>query len=447
MIAESQMKDSGIDWIEEIPRDWNKKRLKHIGNFYSGLTGKSGEDFRSENNPKNKQFITFSNILNNTIISKNNFGNVVIDKNERQNKVEKNDIFFLMSSESYEDIGKSSLIAHEVGELYLNSFCKGYRLKTQSINPKFLNFQLMGSLHRSFIKVEGNGFTRINLRLEKVKDIPVFTPPLEEQKRISDYLNKKTQQIDELVKKTEKKIELLKEQRTALINHCVTKGLNPDAEMKDSGIEWIGEVPKQWELKKLKYLSKINNGATPKSGIEEYWNGDISWFAPSDFNNLDNHGYLSISQRKISSLGLDSCGCTLIETPSLLLTTRAPVGNICKIENEFSFNQGCKSITPGENSNLNYIFYFLIVSTDELNSLSNGTTFKELPTRNLINYFITFPPLEEQKEIADYLDQKTQQIDKLVEKEEKRISLLKEYRQSLISSAVTGKIRITEDML
>ena len=200
-------KDSGVDWMNEIPSNWEKSRIRMVGDLYGGLTGKKGSDFNDEDNPSNKPFVPFTNIFNNTYISKDHFQYVNVEENENQNKVLKNDLFFLMSSESYEDLGKCSILLDDVEELYLNSFCKGFRIKDSKVYPLFLNYQLLGSLHKEMISVEGNGFTRINLRQDRLLDIPVFIPPISEQQQIVEFLDTKTELIDSLIEKTERKIK------------------------------------------------------------------------------------------------------------------------------------------------------------------------------------------------------------------------------------------------
>jgi len=253
-------KDSEIKWLDQIPSNWRRSRIRVVGELYGGLTGKKGDDFNNEN-PSNKPFVPFTNIFNNTYISKDHFQYVTIKEGERQNRVQKNDLFFLMSSESYEDLGKSSILLEDVEELYLNSFCKGYRIKDNSVFPLFLNYQLLGSLHKEMISIEGNGFTRINLRQDRLLDIPVFIPPLSEQQQIVSFLDDKIQKIDSLLKKKVRKIEILKEKRTSLINHVVTKGLDPNVEMKDSGVEWIGEIPSHWSVLPIKYFGDVTLGS------------------------------------------------------------------------------------------------------------------------------------------------------------------------------------------
>ncbi len=226
-----EMKDSGVEWIGGTPINWNKISLGRIGVLYGGLTGKNGEDFRSDDNPLNKPYIPFTNISNNTYISKDHFQYVVVGENENQNRVEKYDLFFLMSSEGYDDLGKTSILIEDIDELYLNSFCKGFRITKDNVYPLFLNYQLSGYTHKKLISVEGNGFTRINLRQSRLKETPIFLPPLPVQQQIVEYLDEQTQKIDSTIEKETQRIELLKEYRQSLISEVVTgkidvRGLN-----------------------------------------------------------------------------------------------------------------------------------------------------------------------------------------------------------------------------
>lgn len=198
-------------------------RLKDLGYLYSGLSGKAGEDFNQDENPNNKGFIPFTNIANNIYLKKDHLGTVVVYDNENQNKVKKEDVFFLMSSEGYEDIGKSAILDDDLNETYLNSFCKGYRVTNRKANPYFLNYLLLSDNYRKQLTVEGKGFTRINLKMEKVNDFIVFIPnTIDEQKKIVSFLDDKTQTIDKIVSNINAQIATLKELRKSLINDAVT---------------------------------------------------------------------------------------------------------------------------------------------------------------------------------------------------------------------------------
>lgn len=209
--------------LDNDTSDWVKFRLKDLGFLYSGLSGKSGDDFNQDDNPKNKGFIPFTNIANNTYLDKNQLGTVTIEDNEKQNQVRRNDIFFLMSSEGYEDIGKSAVLIEDLKETYLNSFCKGYRLTNKYCDASFINYLLLSDNYRQQMLVEGKGFTRINLKMEKVNNFSILIPPTKkEQQQIAVHLDTKTSTIDDIVNNIVTQIKTLKELRKTLINEVVT---------------------------------------------------------------------------------------------------------------------------------------------------------------------------------------------------------------------------------
>ena len=203
---------------------------------------------------------------------------------------------------------------------------------------------------------------------------------------------------------------------------------------KDSGVAWLGEIPEHWEVNKLKYISNVYNGATPSSGTERFWNGNISWVTPTDFNKSN---YINQTERKITKSGLNSCGTTLVPKNSIIMTTRAPIGNIAIAENELCTNQGCKSIVINKKTDEKYMFYQFSTKSELLNSLGSGTTFMELSSKELKNIKIPLPPKEEQTKIASFLDEKTAQIDEVISQKQKLIELLKERKQIVINDAVT----------
>jgi type I restriction enzyme S subunit len=438
-------KDSGVEWMTEIPSNWEKSRIRMVGDLYGGLTGKKGSDFNDEDNSSNKPFVPFTNIFNNTYISKDHFQYVNVEENENQNRVLKYDLFFLMSSESHEDLGKCSILLEDVEELYLNSFCKGFRIKDSKVYPLFLNYQLLGSLHKEMISVEGNGFTRINLRQDRLLDIPVFIPPLSEQQQIVSFLDTKTSLIDSLIEKTQRKIELLKEKRTSLINELVTKGLNPNVEMKDSGVEWIGEIPSHWRTSKLGfYTTKIGSGSTPRGGSEVYVDSGVPFIRSQNVHfdglKLDNISHIEPETHQSMK------GSTVIKDDVLLNITGGSIGRCClvNIEGEMNTNQHVSIIRTTKN--LLNIFLIYILNSDVGQSqvvynISGGNR-EGLTIEGIRDFRITLPPLNEQQQIVEYLDEQTQLIDKTISIEEKRIELLKEYRQSLISEVVTGKRKV-----
>ena len=216
------MKDSGIEWIGEIPKSWKTKRMKEVGYLYGGLTGKSGDDFDVTEEDAYMFFIPFTNIFNNDFINPNQLAKVKITEGEQQNCVAKNDLLFLMSSEDYDGVGKPALIEEDVENLGLNSFCKGFHLVDTQVHPKYLLYYLLSHSAREMVRQEAKGFIRINLRQDKLACCRLLLPSLTEQQAISDYLDKKYAEIDSLISLKQSKIEQLKEYKKSIIYEYVT---------------------------------------------------------------------------------------------------------------------------------------------------------------------------------------------------------------------------------
>lgn len=440
----SSYKPSGIEWLDSIPDNWKKTKLKYLGNLYGGLTGKSGVDFNNDENPKNKPYIPYTNIFNNTYISKDHFHYVSIDDGENQNRVKKYDLFFLMSSETHKDLGKSCILIDDVDELYLNSFCKGFRINDKDIQPLFLNYQILGHLHREMISVEGKGFTRINLRQDKLNDLFVFYPPLQEQEQIVKYLDEKTTIINKLISNKERKIELLKEQRTSLINEVITKGLNPNVKMKDSGVEWIGEIPESWSVRKLKTISEITLGKMLSPNEKE---GYIlkpylrSQNIQIEYVNIDDINEMWFSKSELKKY--------ILKYGDILVNEGGDVGRNClwreEVE-EMYIQNSVNRVRFSENYNYFYFLYHFQLHhlSGYFNSIVNRVSIPHLTKEKLENILFIVPTFLEQEQIVEYLDKHTKEIDDLVSLEQKKIELLKEYRQSLISEVITGKIKVVE---
>jgi len=217
-----EFKKSTLNWIEEIPITWKEKKLKHIGSFYNGLTGKNKENFDKESN-FNRKFINFKNVASYLYVDQSNFGDVEIFNGENQKTVLQNDLLFLMSSENYEDIGKSSIQLEELSDVYLNSFCKGFRLTDEEVDPHYLNFQLNSTYLRDEISLEANGFTRINLRLENLENTKILLPTLSEQKEIVKILREKYLTLKNLLNLIEQFSNLLEIYKKSLIQNSIRK--------------------------------------------------------------------------------------------------------------------------------------------------------------------------------------------------------------------------------
>jgi type I restriction enzyme S subunit len=312
----------------------------------------------------------------------------------------------------------------------------------ERILPKYLTHSFNCVDYKEYI----TGSTRDKLTQSDLKRISHCVPPLQEQHQIVQYLDEKTELIDKLISTKERKITILKQQRTSLINQVVTKGLNPNVKMKDSGVEWIGEIPEGWKISKLGfYTTKIGSGSTPKGGSEIYPDSGIPFIRSQNvhFNGLRLNDVSFIDFETHKSMK----GSKVIKNDVLLNITGGSIGRCCivEIEGEMNVNQHVSIIrTTFELVNyfLNYNLNSDLGQSQVLFNLTGGNR-EGLTIDGIRNFRITIPPLKEQYQIVEHLNSKTKEIDDLVNLEQKKIDILKDYRQSLISEVVTGKIKVT----
>lgn len=413
----------------EYPLYWESQKLKYL--FTYSLSSVDRHQYDDE---KSVNVCHYPDVYRNEKIgSVKNLPTGTCSEEEFQKfKVYPGDILITKDSES-RDIGVACLISDSL----IDTVC-GYHLGIirpgYGLNPGYFFRFLQTQIVKGHFYGECSGITRFSLGKSSVENLVLPVPPPEEQKLISLYLDKKTEQIDSLVGKIQRKIELLKEQRESLINRCITKGLDPNVEMKDSGIDWIGEIPDHWGLQRLKYVSQ--HIVEKRFPIE----GDIK-ISPENVES-DTGRVLDFYS------DYDSEGQEFLPGDILFNKLRVYLNKV--VLTDFA------GLSMGEMIVLRprgiYPEYLSKVMTskifiDEINSLSEGVKLPRPPLEGIMNSLVPVPLPEEQKLISLYLDKKTEQIDSLIEKIQRKIELLSECRQSLISSVVIGKVRITEDMI
>jgi len=349
--------------------------------------------------------------------------------------LEKGDVLFARSGAT---VGKTFQFKNTEEPACFAGYLIKARTERVKLHSDFLYYYTKSNEYTNWKNEIFSQATIQNIGANKYANLLVPTPSVYIQGKVISFLHQKCAMIDALIEKKQKLVELKKEERTALINQAVTKGLDPNVPMKDSGIEWLGEIPEHWEIKIIKYVSRIYNGATPKSSVEKYWNGTIIWITPDDLGNLRNK-YLENSRRNITIEGYESCGTNIVPAGSIVISCRAPIGHIAILEKDACTNQGCKSIVPINVESI-FLYYFLQSFRSVLDSLGQGSTFKELSNQKLSDFQILFPTIKEQKGICEFVNSHDYIFNKTIELIEKQIELLKEYKTTLISEAVTGKI-------
>lgn len=427
MIEFSSYQDTNTPWIGEIPTDWSLKSLKHI--------------FTEKKSTKNPDLGCGS-------IS---FGKVVYKDDEKIPESTK---------ESYQEVLDGEFL---INPLNLNYDLKSLRIGLSRINvvvsqgyivlnikdgfvPDYFEY-LLRKFDVEHMKSLGQG-VRQTISYTHLKDEKLVVPPVEEQNRISRYLDKRTSRIDALINNIEKKIEVLKEQRTSLINQYVTKGLDPNVEMKDSGVEWIGEIPRHWEMRKITHATTlIGSGTTPKSDNEAYYlDGATNWLVTGDLND----GYVIQTSSKVTEKALkDHSSLKLYPTGSLLMAMYgATIGKLGILKVEVTVNQATCVMNFNENNSVEFWFNVLFGNRNYIVSLGYGGGQPNISQGLIKSLRFPCPPtIKEQLEIVEAIKSRIGKHDSVIQMEHKRLLLSKEYRQSFISSVVTGKVRVTEEMI
>lgn len=425
------MKDSGIDCIAEIPENWDISKIKYDATFYNGDRSEeypSGNDIIDEGIP----FVNSENI-HGTFLDVSSCKCITNEKYKRLGgaKLKINDIVFCLRG----SVGNCS-INKSINEGTVASSLVAIR--ANNINPDFLNYYLNSDSTVFQTSLFQNGSCAANLSAEKVSNYYICTPILKEQQAIVNFLDEKCVKIDKVIGEIEEQIQILENYKKSLITETVTKGLDKNVPMKDSGIDWIGKIPGNWQIKKIKYLFKVINGSTPDSDYLDYWDGDITWITPAD---MPDFGYISKGERSITLKGYKSCGTTLVPFNSIVVSSRAPIGKINITEDTLCTNQGCKCLVSNNLCN-KYYYYFLYSQKEQLIDAGRGTTFIELSTYSLSNFYALLPPIKIQEQIAGYLDKECTKIDKTINDKKEQLETIKEYKKSLIYEYVTGKKRV-----
>ncbi|HAA1581148.1 TPA_asm: restriction endonuclease subunit S [Campylobacter jejuni] len=420
-------KESGIEWLGEIPEHWEVVKINKIVTFVNG--------YAFENFDFNPIFeipvIRIGDMQKEKIL----YDNCLKTKEKEKLKqflISNNDILIALSGAT---TGKIAFCNTD-NKAYINQRVAIVRSKLKLVKYYFLTrgFSLL-------IELACNGSAQPNISTKEIGEFKIPLPPLKEQEQIANFLDEKCEQIANFIEKKEKLISLLKEQKQAFINETITKGLDKNINFKDSGIEWLGEIPQHWKLVRLGLILKTSSGTTPDSGNDKYYKGgQIVWINSGDLND----GFLKDSKRKITQDALDDYSVLKIfDKDSLIIAMYgATIGKTAILKVNACVNQACCVLEKSAWYNTFYLFYLFNRYKKELISMGSGGGQPNISQDIIKNLKIPLPPLKEQEQIANFLDEKCEKIDLLIEKTKKQIKLIKEYKTTLINQAVCGRISL-----
>lgn len=391
---------------------WEKYKLKYLFNIKNGGTPKSSEPTYWE--PEEVVWITPEDLSKGKSYIDNSIRRISYTglKNSSANIIKPGSI--VLSTRA--PIGNIKIVKTPYAT---NQGCKSLE-KNDKTDIRFFYYYL--SINKDYLNQLGRGTTFLELSNEALKNVELAVPKMQEQKNISDYLDKKTSQIDSLISEKESLIELLEEKRQAVITETVTKGLDPDVKMKDSGIEWIGEVPEHWELVKLKRFISVMNGK--EIDVEK----EIG-----DLDAIDVFGSGGVFKKTDKFI---------FEGESVLFGRKGTIGKPIYVNQAFWTVDTMYYTKFYEDAFPKWFYYLLSVFPWGIHT--TNTALPSLVGTDLENNLCAIPSYNEQLDIARYLDKKTFQINDAIFNIKEQISKLKEYRESLIYEAVTGKIDVRD---
>ncbi len=419
-------KDSGVDWLGEAPNHWDLLANKHIFKLKKNQVGKrSGEyDLLS---------LTLKGIIKRDM--ENPEGKFPAEFDTYQ-EVKKGDFVFCLFDveETPRTVGLSAFDGMITGAYTV------FEPKPE-FDKDFLYYFYLNLDSKKRLRPLYRGL-RNTIPKESFLGFKTFVPPMSEQTAIANFLDKKTAQIDEAIAIKEKQIELLKERKQIIIQQAVTQGLNPDAPMQGSGVDWIGKIPEHWEVKKIKYLTKIFRGKfthRPRNDPALY-DGQYPFFQTGDVARANK--FLYEFKQTLNEKGLKVS--TLIPKGTVVITIAANIGDVAILDLDACFPDSVVGFSPYKEMDRDFLYYALGNMKQQFMDSSIKNTQMNLNVDRIGSNSLCQPPIEEQIKIVEVIESKSKAIDDAVELQNQQIQKLKEYKTTLINSAVTGKIKVPE---
>jgi len=431
----SSYKPSGIEWIGEIPEHWTMKKVNRSFNLVgSGTTPKAGDD-KYYLEGKHNWLLTGD--LNDGFIyqTSKRITNEALNDHSTLKRYPINSIVMAMYGATIGRLGilKVETTVNQACCVLANSNCFDYRIP----------FYYFLAIRNEIINLSFGG-GQPNISQEIVKSIKLPCPPSKEQTAIANFLDRKTAEIDQAIADKKQLINLFEEEKKALINEAVTRGLNPNVKLKPSGIDWLGDIPAHWEVRKVsRSFNIIGSGTTPRAGEDKYYlNGTNNWLLTGDLND----GVINKTSKLITNEALKDHSTLKVYPKGAIVMAMygATIGKLGILNIETTTNQACCVISSSPFFTNLFVYYFLFAIRKEIINLSFGGGQPNISQDIIKSLKIPCPSLNEQQEIISFIETETAKIDGKINLVKQEIELLTEYRQALIFEAVTGKIDVQE---
>ena len=436
-------RDSGVEWLGEVPEHWDVKQLGLIGSFFKGSGGTKDDEVDG-----GVPCVRYGDIYTqHQYFVRETRAGISQESATRYTPIRYGDALFAASGETLEEIGKSAVNLID-GSAYCGGDVIVFRPSVET-DATFLGYAADCSTSIYQKACMGRGVTVMHIYTQELRRLLLPLPPLDEQRAIAAYLDRETARIDALVAKKRSLLERLAEYRTALITRTVTRGLDPSVAMKDSGVEWLGEVPAHWEVKRLGMaLADTVGGGTPDTGREEFWadpeEDGLPWVAIAD---MSGGGSVDATGKRVTPSGLIDARLRPLPRGTIIYSMYASVGAVAHLGMTAVTNQAILGLVASNGLEHAFLYWWLTAIRHPVLALTRDNTQSNLNAETVRALPIVLPPPREQQVIAAYLDRETARADDLSSQVETAIERLQEYRTALITAAVTGKIDVRESAL
>lgn len=344
------------------------------------------------------------------------------------------------------DVGRAATLSGGPTTCIIQNSLHRVRPKGTS-NSRFFKYALEHLAHAGWFNVLCNKATIAHLTGDKLAAIRVPAPPGAEQDRVVGFLDGKTAAIDELIKKKQRLIELLQEKRQALITQSVTKGLDPKVSTKDSGVSWMGTVPAHWDVMRVKHVARVESGHTPSRSVPEHWldSNDIPWVSLNDTKWLAENDYISETAYSINELGLQNSSARMLPSNVVVFTRDATLGKAAITTRPMAVSQHVIAWVCGNRISPEFLLRVFYAMEPALDLYTFGATLKTIGMDDVGELVTPVPPLPEQRLIIDYVVREVGKLRSLLQAVQQQVNLLLDYRQAVISAAVTGELDLSKE--
>ena len=439
-----EYKDSGLPWVGRIPAHWRLATLRRVADIQL-----SNVDKHTIQGEQPVRLCNYTDVYYHRYITPDMdfMKATALPREVEKFELRQGDVVVTKDSEDWKDIAVPALVIDNLPGVLCGYHLAHIRPDQAQLYGGYLMWACRSEPVAMQFRVAATGVTRYAVSGPDIKGSVLPLPPIDEQDAIGRYLRENEKKVNRFIRNRRRLIEVLNEQKQAIINRAVTRGLDPDVKLKPSGVDWLGDIPEHWDVWKIGHFARVGNGSTPSRGNMAYWShGDYPWLNSSSVN----QGTITESNQFVTALALEECHLPRVEPDSVVIAITGQGktrGTAAVLRMEATINQHIAYITSRTRRvsvNPEFLRAFLATAYPELRRMSDdsGSTKGALTCGDLRQFQVVIPPAQEQDAIVASIKEDTQEVEAALRTAEREIDLIREYRTRLIADVVTGKVDV-----